>query len=185
MFDAGDATAAQRLLEAIEFAAERHASGRRKGSSQRPYINHPITVARLLACEAGLGDDVELLLAGVLHDTVEDTETDSKELEARFGSEVAAVVREVSDDKSLPQAERKRLQVEHAPHLSSRAKLVKLADKISNVRDMCQDPPDWSLERRQGYVSWAERVVAGIRGVSPRLEAVFDETVARARASLS
>jgi guanosine-3',5'-bis(diphosphate) 3'-pyrophosphohydrolase len=118
--------------------------------------------------------DIYSVVAGVLHDTVEDTETTAEELRDLFGDKVATIVLEVTDDKSLPKAERKRLQIEHAPHLSRQAKLVKLADKICNLRDIATSPPaDWPLERKQAYFDWARAVVDGLRGAHPALEQAF------------
>lgn len=162
------------IISASAFAAEKHRNQRRKDAEASPYINHPIALANLLACEAGI-DDVSVLAAALLHDTIEDTNTSTDELIAAFGGEIAALVLEVTDDKALPKAERKRLQIEHAPHLSYRAKLVKLADKICNLRDVCQTPPaDWSLERRREYFDWAVRVVDGLRATHATLEQLFD-----------
>jgi guanosine-3',5'-bis(diphosphate) 3'-pyrophosphohydrolase len=170
---------ATELLSALAFAADRHRDQRRKGEERAPYVNHLIEVAELLARVGGIEDRVTLL-AAVLHDAVEDTDTTPEDIEKRFGPEVRAVVMEVTDDKSLPKAERKRLQIEHAPHLSLPARQIKLADKISNVRAMIDSPPtDWPEERRQEYLPWAKAVVAGLRGCSAPLEALFDETLAR------
>lgn len=167
------------LLRALAFAAERHSGQRRKDAAASPYINHPIALADVLANE-GRVLDVVVLSAAMLHDTIEDTATTAGEIEARFGTRIATVVVEVSDDCSLDKATRKLRQVEHAPHLSPEAKLVKLADKICNLRDILASPPaDWSAERKQGYFSWAAQVVAGVRGVHPGLEAVFDGLLAR------
>jgi guanosine-3',5'-bis(diphosphate) 3'-pyrophosphohydrolase len=119
--------------------------------------------------------DITTLVAAVLHDTIEDTETTAAELISRFGPDVTSVVLEVTDDKSLPKARRKELQVQHAPSLSERAKLVKLADKICNLRDIQASPPaDWSDERKREYFNWAGRVVTGLRRVHQGLEEVFD-----------
>jgi guanosine-3',5'-bis(diphosphate) 3'-pyrophosphohydrolase len=126
--------------------------------------------------QQGKIDDLDVLCAALLHDTIEDTETTKAELVEQFGSKVAGIVAEVSDDRSLPKGERKRLQIEHAPHLSRNAKLVKLADKICNLRDIDEHPPDeWPLERRREYFDWAKQVIDGLRGVSPKLEAAFDD----------
>ena len=169
------------LLRALHFAADKHRDQRRKDPAASPYVNHPIAVAELLARVALVADPVTLL-AAILHDTVEDTETTFEELEREFGSRVRSVVEEVTDDKSLPKQERKRRQVEHAAHLSDRAKLVKLADKTSNVRDVAENPPrDWSLERRSEYLDWAEAVVAGCRGTNAALERAFDDAIAHGR----
>ncbi|HYL03191.1 MAG TPA: HD domain-containing protein [Steroidobacteraceae bacterium] len=167
-----------KILIAASFAAERHRDQRRKGKEASPYINHPLALASLLA---GCGErDPELLMAALLHDTVEDTATSFGEIEGVFGAGVAGIVREVTDDKSKPRDERKRLQIEHAAHLSRRAQLVKLADKICNLRDMTSSPPaDWSLERRREYFDWAKAVVDAMRGAHPRLEALFDAEYAR------
>ncbi|MGO9513959.1 MAG: HD domain-containing protein [Steroidobacteraceae bacterium] len=166
------------VLAASAFAAHKHRDQRRKGAEASPYINHPIAVANVLANEAGITDP-EILAAALLHDTIEDTDTTAKELEAKFGPHIAAIVVEVTDDKSLPKQERKRLQIEHAAAISEPAKLVKLADKICNVRDMSRSPPvNWSLERRADYFAWAKKVVDQMRGVSPVLESLFDAAFA-------
>lgn len=162
------------LLEAIRFAAEKHRNQRRKDSERSPYINHPIEVAHLL-WEIGGVRDVEVLLAAVLHDTVEDTETRPEEISERFGKQVLSFVMEVTDDKSLPKGERKRLQIVNAPHKSYGAKLIKLADKACNVRNLVTMPPkNWSMKRRQEYLLWGEKVVAGLRGTNAALEEYYD-----------
>lgn len=167
------------LIQAVAFAADKHRNQRRKDAEASPYINHPIALANVLANEGGV-QDVTVLCAAVLHDTIEDTETTADELRALFGDQVAAVVLEVTDDKSLQKAVRKQKQIEHAPHISPQAQLVKLADKISNLRDILASPPaDWSPERKQAYFDWAANVVAGLRGVHSGLEAVFDGLYAR------
>ena len=169
---------AQNLLKALEFAAEKHRDQRRKGVEASPYINHPIQVAEVLAT-FGKVDDLTTLLAAILHDTIEDTDTTKADLEKLFGADVAEVVSEVTDDKSLPKQERKRLQVEHTPRLSDMAKQIKIADKTCNVRDIGSKPPaDWDQARRKEYFDWAEAVVAGCRGVNKGLEDYFDECVA-------
>ncbi|XP_059680093.1 guanosine-3',5'-bis(diphosphate) 3'-pyrophosphohydrolase MESH1 [Gavia stellata] len=161
------------LLEAADFAARKHKEQRRKDPERTPFINHPIGVARILAHEAGV-TDIVVLQAALLHDTVEDTDTTFSEIEERFGEEVRRVVEEVTDDKTLPKMERKLLQIEHAPGSSPRAKLVKLADKLYNLRDLNRCTPEgWSSQRVQEYFLWAARVVAGLRGTSPPLEAAL------------
>lgn len=167
------------ILRALAFAAHKHRDQRRKDARASPYINHPIALADVLSNEGGVDDPITLS-AAILHDTIEDTETTPKELRQHFGDAVCDIVLEVTDDKRLPKMERKRLQVENASRLSIPARLVKLADKISNVRDMVECPPEeWSLERRQAYFDWAKAVVGEIRGLSPPLEAAFDEAYAR------
>jgi len=171
-----------KLLQAASFAARKHRYQKRKGDDAEPYVNHPLEVANLLA-SVGKVEDFDVLIAAVLHDTVEDTETTAEELTEIFGARVCGFVLEVTDDKSLPKAERKQKQVEHAPHLSDGAKQVKLADKISNITDVTNNPPaGWSKERKIEYIDWGERVVAGLRGVNESLENYFDETVRKARA---
>lgn len=164
------------IFRALAFAANKHRDQRRKDVDATPYINHPIALAATLA-EAGISDPVALCGA-LLHDTVEDTETTQEELQAEFGAEIAAVVMEVTDDKSTPKAARKQAQVDHAPQLSPAAKLVKLADKISNVTDVVTNPPsDWPPDRKQEYCDWASSVVNGLRGTNQKLEADFDRLV--------
>ncbi len=172
------------LLDALEYAAEMHRDQRRKGAEASPYINHPIKVARVLAT-VGNVSDLPTLMAAVLHDTIEDTRTSKEDLVERFGAEVAGLVEEVSDDKSLQKAERKKKQVEHAPHLTDRAKLIKIADKICNVTDIAEKPPaDWDVDRRRHYFEWATAVVDGCRGVNRDLESCFDDAVAQSAASV-
>ena len=172
------------ILKALHFAADKHRDQRRKDAEASPYINHPIEVAELLARIGGV-TDIVTLQAAILHDTLEDTETTREELDAAFGSEVRQVVEEVTDDTTLEKVERKRLQIEHAPHISSRAKLVKLADKIANVRAVTQTPPaTWPLRRRQEYLDWSERVVAGLRGCNPPLEKLYDQVLREGRHAL-
>jgi len=168
------------LLRALSFAAAKHSTQRRKDASASPYINHPIAVAMALASEGGVTEEAPLL-AAVLHDTVEDTDTTFSELANEFGTTVAELVREVTDDKALDKAVRKRLQFEHAAASSVWAKQIKIADKLSNIRDLTDHPPEWPVERKQEYFDWAEQVVAGCRGVNPSLERSFDEALARAR----
>lgn len=175
-------TDARLLLDAAHFAAVRHRTQRRKGADASPYINHPLEVAALLA-ECGV-DDAAVLAAALLHDTVEDTETTPDELAARFGARIAGLVAEVTDDKRLPKAERKRLQIVHAPQLSAGARLVKLADKICNVRDVTHHPPDWPHARRREYLAWAAAVVDGCRGSHAELETRFDAALAEGLALL-
>lgn len=173
------------LMEATLFAADKHRGQRRKDADGTPYINHPIMVVNLMA-KVGEISDIETLQAGMLHDTVEDTDTSPEELEAKFGYAVRSLVLEVSDDRSLEKQERKRRQVEKAPRLSSRAKIIKLADKIANLTDILVSPPvHWTLERRQQYVAWSNQVIAGCRGHNARLEAIYDARVAEANARLS
>ena len=152
------------ILRAAAFAADKHRDQRRKGAESTPYVNHCIAVATILSEEGGVIDPV-VIAAALLHDTIEDTKTTKQELEENFGSEIADVVAEVTDDKLLLKAIRKERQVEHAPHLSARAKLVKLADKISNVRDVATAPPaDWPIERRREYFEGApDRTRSGVR----------------------
>ncbi len=173
------------VARAADFAARAHVTQRRKGAAQEPYVNHLAEVALLLA-EATEGADAELVAAGWLHDTLEDTEAEREELEALFGTGVASIVAEVTDDKSLPKAERKRLQVETAPKKSIKARMLKIADKTSNLRTLSISPPrGWDLERRKEYIDWAEAVVAGCRGLNEYLERAFDEAVGNARAAVA
>lgn len=166
-----------KLLQALSFSAKKHRFQKRKGADGEPYINHPVEVANLLA-NVGKVQNVDILIAAVLHDTIEDTETSAEEITNLFGAEVCGMVLEVTDDKALPKAERKQKQIEHAPHLSDGAKLIKLGDKISNIRDVTENPPhDWSDKRRLEYVEWGEKVVARLRGVNTDLEKYFDELV--------
>ncbi|WP_005032427.1 HD domain-containing protein [Holophaga foetida] len=167
------------LFRVLAFAADKHRNQRRKDAEASPYINHPIALANLLTNEGGV-EELEVLCAAVLHDTIEDTQTTPEELEQVFGPRIASIVLEVTDDKSLEKHVRKQLQVEHAPHCSREAKLVKLADKICNLRDMLASAPaGWSIERKLDYFDWAARVVAGLRGTHGGLEAMFDEVYAR------
>ena len=169
------------ILRAVDFAARKHRDQRRKDKEASPYINHPIAVSLVLAETGGIAD-VAVLSAAILHDTLEDTDTTSEELEAAFGVRIRKLVEEVTDDKSLPKAKRKELQIAHAAQLSPDAVLIKLGDKISNVLDVMHSPPaDWNLERRREYLDWAEAVVRNCRKVNAALEQHFSHMLAEGR----
>jgi len=149
----------QTILRAARFASVRHVQQKRKGAAGEPYFNHLIEVADLVARSLS-APDANLVAAALLHDVVEDTATAPEEVLAEFGADIAALVAEVTDDKALPRARRKELQVEHAPHISARAQAIKIADKISNVRALQFTPPeDWDETRKREYYEWASRVV--------------------------
>ena len=171
----GEEKTLSRVLKALTFASEKHRSQRRKDVEASPYINHPISLANVLANEAGIVDE-DVIVAAILHDTVEDTATTFEEVEREFGATVRALVVEVTDNKTLSKAERKRLQVEHASRASFRAQQIKLADKITNLRDMILHPPaGWDLRRKREYFDWAKQVIDGLRGSHEALERLFDE----------
>jgi guanosine-3',5'-bis(diphosphate) 3'-pyrophosphohydrolase len=166
------------ILRAVAFAAHKHRDQKRKNAEASPYINHPIELANVLWHEGGITDPV-VIAAALLHDTLEDTETSWQELRGEFGEDIADVVVEVTDTQWIRKEARKRLQVARARHSSTAARLVKLADKICNLRDMSAHPPaGWPLERRQQYFEWAKEVVDRLRGTHPELERRFDEAYA-------
>jgi guanosine-3',5'-bis(diphosphate) 3'-pyrophosphohydrolase len=169
------------VSKAAEFAAHRHKGETRKARPDEPYVNHLAEVANILA-EITDGADAELVAAGWLHDTVEDGLATRAELVAEFGDRIAALVDEVTDDMSLPQPRRRQKQVEDASHKSPGAKLIKIADKISNVRARIHAEPT-AAQRSDlaDYTNWAEQVVAGCRGVNAALDMKFDETISAAK----
>ena len=171
-----------RLLDALYFAAEMHRDHRRKGAIAAPYINHPITVAHQLAA-AGMDQNGDLLIAAVLHDVVEDTDTTLEELGRRFGTRVAHIVGEVTDDKNIDWRSRKRMVVETIAGKSREAQLIKLSDLIANVTDLVQHPPNWTPEHQSGYLAWAEAVVNAMAGVHPALESRFADVFQQVRES--
>jgi len=168
------------MIKALTFAANKHRNQRRKNADAFPYINHPISLVNILCNEVHL-TDINLICSALLHDTVEDTETTAEELEIEFGPEISSIVMEVTDDKSIAaRQKRKQLQIEHAPHISDHAKLLKLADKISNLRDLVVDPPaTWGLQRQRDYFDWAKEVIDQLRGTHPELEELFDQAYSR------
>ncbi|MES9861255.1 MAG: HD domain-containing protein [Candidatus Thiodiazotropha sp. LLP2] len=167
------------ITRALLFAARKHRDQRRKDVQSTPYVNHPIMLMDILVNEAGVYD-AETLIAALLHDTIEDTETTVEEIESEFGLVIAGLVMEVTDDNTLTKLERKAMQIDHAPELSPKAKLVKLADKIANLRDVQQSPPiGWDLSRRQSYFDWAKDVIDGLRGAHQQLEELFDAIYAK------
>ena len=172
------------VVKAAQFADKKHKGQIRKGRDECPYIDHLKSVAGVIA-EVGCVDDPEIIAAAWLHDTLEDTETTPKELEAAFGKRVRRIVEEVTDDKSLPKAERKQQQIQHAPELSPEAVLIKLGDKISNIIDVTHTPPThWSLERRKWYLDWAETVITKCPKVNTALEKHFVEVIEESRKAL-
>ena len=172
------------ILKAAHFSAQKHSTQRRKDENESPYINHPISVALAIAQIGGV-DDPEILAAALLHDTLEDTETTPEELEDEFGKKVCEYVLDVTDDKTLPKEERKRRQIEHAKKISNGAALIKLGDKISNVTDVINNPPeDWDNNRRKEYLDWAEKVIENCPKVNDRMENKFQEIIKQGREAL-
>lgn len=175
----------RRLVAALHYAATHHKDQRRKDRDGSPYINHPIALLQILAVEAGV-TDADVLCAAVLHDVIEDcahTEEErvlrEAEIEAQFGLQVLDIVRDVTDDKALPQDERKQQQIDQARQLVHGAKLVKLADKTANLRDVAHNPPaSWPLERRRAYFDWARAVVDAIGPAHAGLRKLFEQAVA-------
>ncbi len=173
-------TELQFFLGALKFASEKHLHLKRKDVEKTPYIHHPIRVAELICRVGGVNDPI-LLSAALLHDVIEDTGTKPEEIADKFGEEVANIVQEVTDDKTIKKEKRKELQILHAPNLSRKAKIIKLADKICNVKDIGSHPPaDWDLEERMRYLEWSQNVVAGLRGINQPMEDYFDQTLAAA-----
>lgn len=173
------------VLKAADAAARWHVHQRRKGPAEEPYINHLVEVAMLVADATG-GEDTNLVIAALLHDAMEDCEVPRQLIAETFGDDVAALVEEVTDDKSLPKALRKQEQVKTAPIKSSRAKLLKLADKISNLRAIAASAPsNWSVKRRIEYVNWAREVAKGLHGVNPKLEEKFENAAMTAERSFN
>jgi len=167
------------VLRAVQFAAWKHRTQKRKDEAQSPYILHPVALAEVLRTEGGVRDPV-VIASALLHDTLEDTETTTEELRGAFGAQIASIVEEVTDVKWIGKKSRKRLQVARAGRSSQRAKLVKLADKICNLRDIIANPPKgWSVERKREYFDWAKSVIDRVRGANPRLERRFDQLYAR------
>ena len=163
------------VIKAAVYAAEKHKYQRRKGFNQVPYINHPLKVAQMLIdCDE---NDENVLIAAILHDVIEDTDASYEEISVEFNKEIADLVIEVTDDKELPYAIRKELQVKGAPSLSTSAKKIKIADKICNIRDIVNYPLDWSTERKLSYLEWAQQVVSGCRNVNPSLEEIFNNAL--------
>jgi guanosine-3',5'-bis(diphosphate) 3'-pyrophosphohydrolase len=166
------------ILKACEFAAEKHRNQRRKDQARTPYINHPLAVARALAEEGGV-KDLEILAAAILHDTLEDTQTTLEELRKAFGRRIASLVAEVTDDKTLPKQVRKQRQIDHGPSKSQGAALIKVADKICNLRDLAQSPPKhWTVERKGQYIEWAREVVRALPIPRHRMRRVFERAYA-------
>ncbi len=165
----------ERITAALAYASRAHRGQRRKGADAAPYINHPIEVMAVLVSEVGIAD-CNIICAALLHDTIEDTDVTLADLRELFGTEVADIVAEISDDKTLKSAERKQLQIEHARRLSHGAKIIKLADKICNLRDIGDSPPvGWGIDRQRAYFDWSKQVIEGLRGAHSELEVLFDQ----------
>jgi guanosine-3',5'-bis(diphosphate) 3'-pyrophosphohydrolase len=173
------------VLRAADAAARWHVHHRRKGPAQEPYINHLLEVASLVA-EATHGKDPDLVIAALLHDSIEDQEVPRELIAREFGKRVADLVKEVTDDKTLAKEIRKEEQVKTARRKSTGAKIIKLAAKTSNLRGIAFSPaPTWSVKRRLDYIDWAKKVVAGLRGASPWLEQQFDRATEDAERSIA
>ena len=165
----------QDLIRAVNFACIKHTNQRRLNAAKTPYINHPVGVMNILCNEGGV-TDIPTLIGAALHDTVEDTDTTLEELKEEFGEEVVGLVGEVTDDKTLPKAERKRLQIVNAPHASYKAKLIKLGDKLYNLRDLSQEiPAGWTEDRVAEYRVWASQVCSGLVGTNKDMEKLLKD----------
>jgi guanosine-3',5'-bis(diphosphate) 3'-pyrophosphohydrolase len=174
-----------KIFAALKFAAEKHKGQHRKGKDAAPYINHPIEVAEILARVGGISD-TDILVAAILHDTLEDTHTTADELRTIFGDNVMSMVKECTDDKELPKTERKRLQIEHAKDKSAAARQIKIADKISNMASMGSAPPvGWPHERILQYIAWSEKVVQELSGVNQRLEDFYSRVLEQTQKQVS
>lgn len=167
------------IIRALVFSEAKHRHQKRKDTAQSPYIKHPIEVFSILALEAGI-TDTDVLCAALLHDTIEDTDTTAEEIEQHFGKDILAIVLELTDDKSLPKEMRKELQIRNAAKKSGKAKLIKMADKIANLRDMHIEPPTgWPVERVNIYFQWSQHVVKELGAVHPQLDMLFSQEIAR------
>ena len=174
----------QLILKAAHYSALKHRDQRRKDKYASPYVNHPISVAKIIS-EIGKIEDPEVLAAALLHDTIEDTETTVEELLDNFGERVCKLVQEVTDDKTLPKLERKQKQINHAKELSGGATLIKLGDKISNVTDITNTPPtNWDSDRKLKYFDWAEKVINNCPKVNTPLEEYFKRIIQEGRGKL-
>ena len=168
------------VLKASQFAALKHCDQRRK-DGKTPYIIHPISVAMILS-EIGSIEDLEILSAALLHDTLEDTDTSVHELDKNFGSRVRIIVEELTDNDMLTFSQRKQMQIDNALYLSKDATLVRIADKISNVYDVIENPPPaWNQKRCNKYVDWAEAVMNNCQKVNQDLENHFFELLTEYR----
>ena len=174
----------QLILKAVHFASQKHRDQRRKDKDTSPYINHPISVAKIIS-EIGKVEDPEVLAAALLHDTIEDTKTTPKELIDNFGERVCSLVQEVTDDKTLPRLQRKQRQIDHAKEISGDAAIIKLGDKIANVTDITNTPPtDWDSNRQLEYFDWAEKVINNCPKVNTSLENHFKDSIQKGREKL-
>lgn len=168
-----------KLLEAFELAAEKHRLQRRSGYDGLPYINHLIKVTRILWDVAEVRD-ANTLLAAILHDIIEDTDTTEAVIAEKFGPSVGSIVLEVSDDMSLPTAERQKIQLDSASSLSKQAKIIRIADKGCNLRDIMSYPVAWALEKKQDYLQHTLKIIERTRGTHPLLEQWFDDIARQA-----
>jgi guanosine-3',5'-bis(diphosphate) 3'-pyrophosphohydrolase len=168
------------LLEALDFAAQRHSAQRRKGPDAAPYVNHLIEVALLLA-SVGQVSDVEVLMAAVLHDVLEDTPTKPDEIEARFGARVRTLVEALSHDNALPRRQRRAIVLAELPRAATEVKLIKLADLGSNIKLL---PDDWSYEHKLEYLEWSERAATLCAAVCAPLAELYWARARSTRAAL-
>lgn len=160
-------TETRRVFAALSFAAQRHRDAPRPGAD--PCLAHPIAVADAIVSIGGVTDAV-VLCAALLHDVVNNTETPPQLLMDRFGREIADVVLDISDDRSLPEVQRRRVQVAYAPNLSGRARLVRLADMLCRLRRLAAVP----RAERAAEVAWVAQMVAGLGGMNTALETAAD-----------
>jgi guanosine-3',5'-bis(diphosphate) 3'-pyrophosphohydrolase len=165
------------MLDAVQFAANKHSLQLRKDLAQTSYMIHPLSVTHHLITVGGVRDP-DIIIAGLLHDTLEDTMTHYEEIANLFGKRAADFVQEVTDDKTLPKEERKRLQIMHAPLKSAGAAQIKLADKWDNLTDLLKSHPiGWPEQRIQAYFEWAKKVIEALPWVNAALFCAVKETL--------
>lgn len=160
----------EKLLTALEFSAQYHSGQYRDGEDKIPYIIHPIGVC-ILVWESGTGATTDMLIAALLHDTLEDTDATAEEIENLFGPHVLRLVLDLTTDPKLSSKEAKQHQLDHAPYMHEQAKVVKLCDRLYNITDLLNSPPPtWSQEGKDAYIAHTEKLVKALEGAAPFIE---------------
>ena len=165
------------ITKAEAYARQNHEGQFRKGEAQEPYVTH---VAEVASRVARYGGSESAIAAAWLHDVVEDCDPEIEDIENLFGSKVAKIVAEVTDDKSLSKQDRKARQVKNAPYKSEEACLVKWADKICNLLSIANSPPPWDKARKMEYIEWAREVASGLPYSTSTTRQEFEDAIGKA-----
>jgi len=153
---------AEAVLGAAIFATEKHKSQVRSNEKKTPYIIHPIEVADLVM-KIGHVYDKDVLITALLHDVMDDTQTTYEQITSLYGTKVSSYLEEMTSKQGLSLKEQKKQQIMQAFRQNPSVAIIKLSDKLSNLKTLATSPPpSWSRDRIDQYFQWAQTVIENL-----------------------